>query len=275
MKIGMAGSAMMTSNWKDALQTAINLGYDAFEISCEYPQADPDHIPKAEREKGKETAEKAGIAIALHAPFNSLNFATFNQGIRKESVRQTIEAVNFCADLGGKTVVTHNGEYLIDPDWGGQAEQGLGLQYDLNIDSLKRVAEAAEKRGVILCLENCNFVRAKVEQTLADLVKIKDEVKSPNLKFTLDIGHSRLAEGVESAIKILGKDIRHIHFTDNFGKKDDHLVIGEGNFDYSSFVDFILGFRHIVTLEVVVLDTSPEPARKSLENFKRIIGGGS
>ena len=274
MKIGMAGAAMMLSSWEDCMKAASELGYDAYELFGEFPQVDADKITKKDRAQGRKLAEKLKLEIALHAPFNSLNLAAFNEGIRKESVRQSIEAVKLCADLGGRTVIIHNGDYIVDPVQGEVARTALGIQWDLNIDSLKRVAEVAEKREIMLCLENCNFVYEKVEKSLQDLVAIKKEVGSKNLKFNLDIGHARFAEGVEVAIKVLGKDIRHMHFTDNFGKKDDHVVIGEGNFNYSSFIDFVRNFKHIVTLEAIFLDSSREPARKSLANFRKIIGRG-
>jgi len=271
MKIGLAGASMMLVNWKDGIKAAAELGYDAYEIFGEFPQTDPDLISRSERASARRLASRYGIEIAVHAPFNSLNLAAFNRCIREESVRQSIEAVKFCHDLGGRTVVIHNGEYTVDPTWGEAGKRAMGIQWDLNVDSLKRIAEVAEKLDVFLCLENCNFVPAKMEKSLADLKRIKKQVDSNRLKFTLDIGHSRLAEGVPTAIKTLGSDIRHIHFTDNFGKSDDHLVIGKGNFNYNSFRNFVRNFKYIVTLEVIKIDSSREPARESLENFRKII----
>jgi len=271
MKIGLAGASMMLSGWKEGIKAASQLGYDAYEIFGEFPQTDADKISPAEREDAKALAHSHRVEIAVHAPFNSLNLAAFNRGIREESIRQSIEAVKFCKDLGGRTVIIHNGEYVIDPAWGDQAQRARGIQWDLNLDSLKRIAEAAEKLGVFLCLENCNFVGNKMESSLEDLLRIKREVDYANLKFTLDIGHSRLAEGVEQALRILGDEIRHIHFTDNLGKRDDHLVIGKGNFDYAPLKDFVRKFEHIVTLEVIRLDSSLEPARESIKHFRKII----
>jgi len=271
MKIGLAGAGMMLANWKDGIRAAAEMGYDAYEIFGEFPQTDADRISSSERAAARRLAARHGIEIAVHAPFNSLNLAAFNRGIREESVRQSIEAVKFCSDLGGRTVVIHNGEYTVDPTWGEAAKKAVGIQWDLNVDSLKRIAEAAEKLGVYLCLENCNFVPAKVEKSIADLKEIRKEVDSAKLKFTLDIGHSRLAEGVAAALKLLGNDIRHIHFTDNFGKNDDHLVIGRGNFNYKPFRNFVRDFKYIVTLEVISIGSSREPARESLKNFRKII----
>ena len=271
MKIGMAGASMMLAGWKDTIKAATDLGYDCVELFLEFPQTEMDQVTQAQREQAKKLAQELKIEIAGHAPFNSLNLASFNRGIREESIRQSIEAVKFVSDLGGNTVIIHNGEYIIDAAWGPAAETGMGIQWDLNLDSLKRVAASAQERAVFLCLENCNFVGNKIERNLDDLLEIKNEVASPNLKFNLDLGHSRLAEGVPAAIKALGEDIRHIHFTDNFGRNDDHLIIGTGNFDYQPFLYFIRRFPYIVTLEAIKIDASLETAKKSLENFRKII----
>jgi len=272
MKVGMAGASMMLSSWIDGIKAAAELGYQAFEIFGEFPQIEIWNVTGAQRDYARKLAEELKLEIVVHSPFTNLNIASLNRGILDESVRQSIEAVKFCNDLGGKVVVVHNGEYVLDPALGDSAEQAKAIQWRINIDSLKRIAEEAQNCDIFLCLENCNFVWNKIERKLDDLLRIKTEVNNPHLKFTLDIGHSRLAEGVENAIKILGNEIRHIHFTDNRGKNDDHLVIGEGNFDYHPFLNFIRNFPYVITLEVVKMGTSKEPARKSLINFQKILG---
>jgi len=271
MKVGMAGGSVMLLPWMDGIRIASDLGYDAFEIFGEFPQAEIDYISREERETAKKLAEELKLELLVHCPFNNLNIASLNRGIREESVQQYLSAVDFCAEIGGEALVVHNGEYIIDPAIGDMGPQVKAIQWQLNLEALKRVSERAERAGVMLCLENCNFVWNKIERSIEDLVRIKQAIVSENLKFTLDIGHSRLAEGVNQALKVLGKEIRHIHFTDNFGKQDDHLIIGEGDFDYSPFLDFFRSFPFVITLEVIKLNRSIEPAKRSLENFRKII----
>jgi sugar phosphate isomerase/epimerase len=111
------------------------------------------------------------------------------------------------------------------------------------------------------------------------MLKIRDEV-GDTLQFTLDIGHARINShgGVEEGFRVLGDNIRHIHFSDNFGKEDDHLPIGDGDTDYSGFFHFIENFPHIVTFEIVTLDPDPSPILRSLEYFRKLektLGSGS
>lgn len=271
MKIGMSGASIMLAPWDDGIRAAAELGYQAFEIFGEFPQLDFGRATRQQRSAVRKQAEECGIEITLHAPFNDLNIASMNRGIMEESIRQTIEAAKFCRDLGGRTVVVHSGKFLVDAAEYG-ASQARAVQWQLNLDALKRVCEAAAKLGVTMCLENCNFDRRHIDQNLDDLLRIRKEVDNPYLKFTLDIGHSRLAEGVETALKKLGREIHHVHFTDNLGRNDDHLVIGEGNFDYAPLRKFIKSFPRVVVLEVIEVGISIEPAQKSLANFRKIMG---
>ena len=42
---------------------------------------------------------------------------------------------------------------------------------------------------------------------------------------------------VKSVIRMLGKRIEHLHFSDNDGCGDDHLAIGKGHIDYEMVVN--------------------------------------
>jgi sugar phosphate isomerase/epimerase len=111
------------------------------------------------------------------------------------------------------------------------------------------------------------------------VLKIRDEV-GDSLQFTLDIGHARLNSegGVEEGFRVLGDNIRHIHFSDNYGKEDDHLPIGNGNTDFSRFFHLIRNFPHIITLEVVPPDPDSAPILKSLAyliKLEKILGSSS
>jgi sugar phosphate isomerase/epimerase len=45
----------------------------------------------------------------------------------------------------------------------------------------------------------------------------------------LDVGHANLTEGgIAGFLETFGSRISHVHFSDNYGEKDDHLVPGEG-----------------------------------------------
>ncbi len=270
--IGMSGAAVMLLPIPDALRVAIDLGFQAVEIFAEFPQCVCDDVTEKQRKECRLLVESSGLALALHAPFTSLNIAALNSGIRAESVRQTLAAIDLCADMGGQVVTVHNGKYILSQRYRKKAPEAFDTQWNYNIESLKQVAERAEKRGVIPCLENIGFESDCIDRCVDDILKIRDDVGSPALAFCMDIGHARLNNELPQAIEKMGPFTRHIHFTDNFGERDDHLVIGEGNFDYTPHLDFFRNFKNIVILEVFNIGIDPEPARKSLEYVKKLLG---
>jgi sugar phosphate isomerase/epimerase len=272
MKIGMAGSSVMLLPWLSALREAVKARYEAFEVFGEFPQCICGEVPRGERMEGRELAAGAGVALAVHAPFNSVNIAALNPGIRRESIRQQKDAIDLCADLGGSAVVVHTGEYVGSEKVRREVPDAERIQWEFNVQSLREVAAHGRERGVIVCLENIGFETAHLDRNVDDLLRIRAEVDEPALAFCIDIGHARLNRELPEVIAKLGPLAAHLHFTDNFGVKDDHLVIGTGNFDYTPHLDFFRSFGHIITLEVVAAGTDPAKAIASKANFERIMG---
>jgi len=267
-KIGMPSCAMMLVPWTQAIQVAAEHKFDAFEVTMAYPSVDLDAMTPRDIENARRIAEAAGMEICVHAPFFELNIAAYSQGIRAESVRYIQQAVDVCAALGGRDLVVHAGKYTyaFKPGETREHNAGMQVQWNHNIDSLKRITEYAAANEIVVCLENTLF--GSIDQTFEDLLEMRAAV-GENLQFTLDIGHARLSAegGVAEGLRLLGDQIRHIHFTDNNGERDDHLPIGDGNSDYSGFFDAIRNFSHIVTLEVVDISADPAAILKSREYF--------
>jgi sugar phosphate isomerase/epimerase len=268
-KIAMSSYAMEESSYVDALRFAVENGFDAFEVNIYFPAMDLDNWNRNEIEAIKEISKDAGIEICVHAVFYELNMAAFLKGIREESVRYINKSIDLCHELGGEVVTVHPGKftYEIEPGASLDTDPLMKIQWDHNIESLKRINAHAESKGITLCLENLGW--NDVAQSFEDMVKIRNEV-GDTLQFTLDVGHARVTSkgGVEEGFRVLGDNIRHIHFSDNFGKDDDHLPIGEGDTDFSSFYNLIENFPHIVTLEIITPDSDPGQILKSLEYFK-------
>ena len=273
--IGMAGSSVMMLPLPDALRTAIDAGFEAFELFGETPQCVCDEVSADVRKEAKAMAQSAGIALALHSPFTSLNIAALNKGIREESLRQTLAAIDMCGDIGGRSAVIYNGSYILSQISRDRAPEAFDVQWELNLKALKKAAKRAEERGVNLCLENIAFEPNIIDRNADDLLKIRSEVASPALFFCIDIGHARLSKALPEVIQKIGPLARHIHFTDNFGQKDDHVIIGKGNFDYTPHLDFFRNFDGIITLEVFHLGKDPKFAKESLAYIRKILAGAN
>ena len=259
-KLAMTSYAMEESSCVEALKFAAENGFDAFEVNIYFPSVDLDNWNWKEVEALKKISQDTGIEISVHAVCYELNMAAFLKGIREESVRYINKSIDLCHEIGGKVITVHPGKftYEIEPGASPETDPLMKIQWDHNIESLKRINAYAESKGITLCMENLGW--NEVAQTFEGMLKIREEV-GDTLQFTLDIGHARINSegGVEEGFRVLGDNIRHIHFSDNYGKEDDHLPIGEGDTDFSSFFHLIKDFPYIITLEIIAPgpDTSP------------------
>jgi sugar phosphate isomerase/epimerase len=267
----MSGSSVMMLPPIEALKIAIENGFQAFELFGEFPQCVCEEFDTEAREKMRSIAESAGIPIAVHAPFNSLNIAALNPGIRRESVRQHLDAVDLCADLGGGSVIAHNGSYVTSKKIRKNLPEAEQFQWNLNVESLKTITKRAEERNVSLCLENVGFEPSLIDSSVDDMLRIREEVASPAMAFCIDIGHARLNGELDNVLERMGPLTQHIHITDNFGEDDDHVAIGDGNFDYRPHLQFFMAFEHIITLEVTAIGTDPAAAIRSKKYVDRLL----
>jgi sugar phosphate isomerase/epimerase len=124
-------------------------------------------------------------------------------------------------------------------------------------ESLHDAASVAEKFDVILGLENFSHVKNCVQSTFAELVEWVDEINSPALKITLDVGHANLEGGVEQAIEIFDSRIAHIHLNDNDGESSLHGKLGSGTIDWHAIAPFLATFGGMLSLELIGFD-NPE-----------------
>ncbi|MGB2963908.1 MAG: sugar phosphate isomerase/epimerase family protein [Anaerolineales bacterium] len=271
LKIAMTSYAMEESPYVEALMFAVENGFDAFEVNVYFPAFDLDNWNWSEIEALKKIIRDEEIEISVHAAFYELNMAAFLKEIREESVRYINKSIDFCHQLGGEVITVHPGKftYEIEPGASPDTDPLLKIQWDHNIESLKRINAYAESKGITLCLENLGW--NEVAQSFEDLLRIRDEV-GDTLQFTLDIGHARIKSegGIEEGFRVLGDNIRHIHLSDNYGKEDDHLPIGEGNTDFSNFFHLFNNFPHIITLEIVPPGPDPGPILKSLAYLRTL-----
>jgi sugar phosphate isomerase/epimerase len=71
------------------------------------------------------------------------------------------------------------------------------------------------------------------------------------MRMALDVAHSNLRSETFDFLKTHGDKIEHIHVSDNRGRKDQHLAIGEGDIDWPTVVEAIksTGFENWLVVE--------------------------
>jgi sugar phosphate isomerase/epimerase len=135
------------------------------------------------------------------------------------------------------------------------------------IELLAEMADYAQQRGVVLCLENLS--------ERAESFAPAFEAIAP-LRMTLDIGHAQLLSSINNAFGFIEKHfdrIAHLHVHDNRGgtsvNDDLHLPLGQGCVDYPRIFTELRSkdFQGTVTMEI-----KPEDMPMTRQEILRYLG---
>lgn len=238
--------------------------FDYLELTMDAPYCDSGTLRK---QKGTimETLEQSNLKLVCHLP-TFLSTADLTDRIRNASIEETLDSLELAAELKSMKVVLHPG-YMV----------GLGvfmpaLSREYAMDSLGVFVEKAGELGLCLCLENM-FSRG---QWLVKPEEFKDVLDTfPDLYLTLDIGHAHVnspdGEKCLRFIEMFSGRIGHLHVSDNFGKDDQHLPVGEGGIDFPRIVTALkaAGYNGTITLEVFTdsMDDLKRSKKKMEEMF--------
>lgn len=235
MKIGL-----MNNPLKPVIDEATGCGKAGFEfldLTIEGPRADT-----VDTGQLRSVLDDYGLSITGHTdpclpyayPLQAVRDACFQELQRCAGIFSALEA----------TVMNIHPCYYCPP----------GMKRDLvdfNIESLKPVAEMARSHGLTLVLEN---YKAPFDQ-VATFKRVLAEV--PGLKLHLDFGHTNFGrDGYEVFCRELGDHIRHVHFSDNRSRADDHMPLGVGGINWKKAVQTLkaTGYDGAITLEIFCND---------------------
>lgn len=179
------------------------------------------------------------------------------------SVEKLGKAAEFASESGAPDVVVHMGKHP-------EREKGM----EILKESLLKALPSFEKAGAVLSLENHYPYDYKGLNELGgvpeDFLEIFDAVKSPNLGFCLDYGHSHMCGNTDDFISALSPELRYTHLADNMGDEDRHLAFGEGAVDWADALEKTLeaGFRGPFIVEY---PASPETVSRFKELLREIL----
>jgi protein FrlC len=125
-----------------------------------------------------------------------------------------------------------------------------------------------EGKNPALLIEPAHEAESTLILTVADGLRMIDEIGSERLGILLDTGHANVnGEDLAAAVRSLKDVPLHIHIDDNHGDSDAHLVPGEGTIDFQPFVQALkeidyqgfvsgeLGFGYTLDPDTAVVET--------------------
>lgn len=219
IRISACDWSLQVSAQPEGFDVAKEVGLDGLEISCTDEPADKLKIAYPEhRAAYKAAMERTGLAVSSVAMGLLNNYPLASDDRAPAWLEQTIAAT---ADLDAKVILLAffgTGDLLQKKGLLGGGGALKEKELDVVVERLKAAAPVAERKGIILGLENT----LSAEQNLA----ILDRVQSDAVRVYYDIGNSTYnGYDVPAEIRLLHNRICQIHF------KDGGHFLGEGRVD--------------------------------------------
>ncbi|WP_163340422.1 sugar phosphate isomerase/epimerase [Desulfopila sp. IMCC35008] len=246
------------------IETFAQMGFDYLELTMDPPMA---HYSTLSRDLSviKRSLQDNELGLLCHLPTFVLT-ADLTETIRHSSVDEMLHSLRVAANLGARKVVLHPSMVF-----------GMGpfVKYtvkDYFFEFLAKMVTAAQHLEIEICLENM-MPRNILGVEPADFEEIF--ARHPTLKMTLDTGHAnidasagyRLLEMVER----FGDRIGHLHISDNLGKKDQHLAVGQGTVDFSTLISRLVELGYDATITLEIFDQDRRLLTESRDKIQRLV----
>ncbi|HOG45995.1 MAG TPA: sugar phosphate isomerase/epimerase family protein, partial [Anaerolineae bacterium] len=136
--------------------------------------------------------------------------------------------------------------------------------------SLASICEFALRHNIRIAVEPADRYETDLLATTGDAMRMISELRLVNLGVVLDNGHAHVVgESAVQAVHMLGDRLFHVHLDDNNGKRDQHLIPGDGSFDFQPFMHALraVGYEGFISAELSWDYTiDPDPAAQLTRN---------
>jgi sugar phosphate isomerase/epimerase len=241
------------------LDAAAALGYDAVEIWVEQlweQEAAPERLAAE--------AAARGLGLTMHGPTRDLNVTSTNPGIRAESQRQYLAALDEAAALRADVLVLHPGATSSAGDDPSAFWSPLEAFFG-------QIAERAHGLGQRVGIENMERRPLEFLTDPGSVVRLLQRLRSPSLGLALDVAHI-LYNGDALVFDGLEAHICHVHLSGSTPKKV-HVPLDEGVFDLQpALAGLRRFFTGIVAIEGYVRGRERETLAENRTVLSRWIG---
>jgi sugar phosphate isomerase/epimerase len=256
--------------WKleDSMAFAKRCGYDAIEIAPFTLAKHVTDVPSAERARLRQVAADLGLGISgIHwvlVQAEGMHLTHPQAAVRERTARYFCDLVDFCADLGGETIVV-----------GSPKQRSLleGVTYDQAwawaTDTFRPALARAVQRNITLCLEPLAPAETNFINTAAEAVRFARQFDSPRFKIILDV--KAMSSEAKPIAQIIRESWPHFGY---FHANDANLKgPGFGEVDFKPIAAALaeVGYQGFVSVEVFTFEEGPEViASKSLQYLRQV-----
>ena len=267
MKFALCNEMFEDRPMAEVCSTAKRLGYDGIEIAPFTLATSAEDIGAEQRKEVRQVIADNGLeTVGLHWLFAGpagLHMTTTDNQVWGRTRDYLFCLLDLCSDLGGKVLVLGSPKQRSIVE--GQTKDGA---WQRAVDLLSSVLDKAGGLGLTICFEPLSTAETDFINTVAEGMKLVQQINHPNLKIHLDV-KAMCAEStpVPDIIRsVRAADVGHFHVNDAnlYGP-------GMGDVDYGPIAEAVkdIGWDKWLSVEVFKFDPDPETiARKSIEYLR-------
>lgn len=207
----------------------------------------------------RKIVQSKGLELTLHAPFVDMNIASPNPVLRRAILRQLEKSIQYASRLKCKLWVFHPGKRT------GISEFYPGLDWQLNLESMRYLLDVASRHGVEIAVENVPEPFPFLMKSVGDFSRFYSEFDG-DIGLTLDIGHANVNHQSLEFIQQFPRKIVHLHVSDNDGTFDLHRGIGYGNINWEKVASAVKKSKY----DNIIMLESIDHVEESIQKLKRL-----
>ncbi|MEK9970729.1 MAG: sugar phosphate isomerase/epimerase family protein [Ferrovibrio sp.] len=192
MRIALCNEVLAGMPFQAQCALAAELGYDGLEVAPFTLSDDPLALTSAERRVIRRAAEEAGLAVTgLHwllVTPKGLSITDTDPAVRRRTRDMMQGLCDLCAELGGRYLVHGSPAQRQLPERDIHAAKGYALE------AFRYAARAAEKAGVLYCLEPLSRRETNFINTVAEAIGVVEGIGSNSFRTMIDCSAAGLAE---------------------------------------------------------------------------------
>lgn len=192
MRVSLCNEVLGTMPFDQQCRLAAELGYDGLEIAPFTLSDDPLALTASERKVIRRAVEEAGLAVTgLHwllVTPKGLSITDTDPAVRRRTREHMQGLCDLCADLGGRYLVHGSPAQRQLPERDIHAAKGYALE------AFRHAARAAEKAGVLYCLEPLSRRETNFVNTVGEAIGVVEGIASSAFRTMIDCSAAGLAE---------------------------------------------------------------------------------
>ena len=247
------------------------------EFSCQNPVNFPQTFDRARIRRVRSLIERSGVRCGLHSA-SFVNTAEIMPTVRKAAEAHLREYVDLTVALGCEYLVVHCGFHF---------SAYLDTVHAALYETMARSVDYGQRRRVPLVIENMNQLPGDSEfqylgVRVEEFHRLFDRIRSPYLGLALDVAHCELLPGgTVPFVRAFPDRIHSAQLSDNRGRVDEHMTIGEGTIDFRRVLGALgrIGFAGPLIIELFDVPKKLRSHRRLLallaEVGRRRRGGGA